>query len=260
MPSKLTTNFAPHALQDRVAVVTGAAGGLGAAICERLHLMGAQVVSVDVKYPCDSTPNIQGFTFQCDVAQTQSIARLGEFVKKQYGRCDVLVNNAAVSAPLVALELFPVEQWDRLFAVNLRAALLCAQALVPMMFNQQIGSIINIASIAAQAPGQIGAYGPAKAGLLGLTKQMAVDWGPRGVRCNSISPGMIRTPLSEKYYQDPDKLHSRISKIPMRRIGQPMDIADVVGFLASDVSGYVNGQDIVVDGGFLQASLANLYG
>jgi NAD(P)-dependent dehydrogenase (short-subunit alcohol dehydrogenase family) len=255
----MPTSFDSNALKDRVAVVTGAAGGLGAAICERLHSMGAQVVSVDVKQAAEPVQVAEGFLFQCDLAQAEAIKELGEFVRKQYGRCDILVNNAAVSAPLVPLEVFPVEQWDRLFAVNLRAALLCAQALVPMMFDKQHGSIINIASIAAQAPGQNGAYGPAKAGLIGLTKQMAIDWGPRGVRSNSISPGMIRTPLSERYYQDPDKLSSRISKIPVRGIGQPMHIGDVVGFLASDAAAYVNGQDLVVDGGFLHASLANLY-
>ena len=159
----------------------------------------------------------------------------------------------------MTLEHFPAEVWDRMFSVNLRGALLCAQALVPLMFEQQSGSVVNVASIAAHLATQVGAYGPTKAGLLGLTHQMAVEWGPRGVRSNSISPGMIRTPLSQAYYQEPGKLQAREARIPLRRIGRPMDIGDAVGFLASDASAYLDGQDIVVDGGFVKASLAHLY-
>ena len=251
--------FHSKALSDRVAVVTGAAGGLGASICQQLAAMGAHVVQVDWSYLEPSREIGSGFEFRCDISKPESIEALGNFVKQHFGRCDVLVNNAAVSAPLVALESFPIEQWDRIFSINLRGALLCAQAVVPMMFAQQAGSIVNIASITAQAPGRIGAYGPAKAGLIGLTRQMAVEWGPKGVRANSISPGMIRTPLSEDHYRDPAKLQARQSQIPARRIGRPEDIGDAVAFLASDASTYVNGQDIVVDGAFLTAALSNLY-
>jgi NAD(P)-dependent dehydrogenase (short-subunit alcohol dehydrogenase family) len=144
--------------------------------------------------------------------------------------------------------------------VNLRGALLCAQALVPMMFEREAGSIVNVASIAAQVPTRVGAYGPTKAALQALTRQMAVEWGPRGLRANAVSPGMIRTPLSEPHYRDEGTLAARTSRIPARRLGLPADIADAVCFLASDASAYINGQDIVVDGGFLKASLNNLYG
>jgi NAD(P)-dependent dehydrogenase (short-subunit alcohol dehydrogenase family) len=184
---------------------------------------------------------------------------LGQFVRKEFGRCDVLVNNAAIGANPTPLEEFPIELWDRMFNVNLRGALLCAQAMVPMMFERETGSIINISSIAAQVATKVGPYGPTKSGLLGLTRQMAVEWGPRGVRANAISPGMILTPLSEVHYRDPEKKQQRIKSIPTRRIGQPQDIADAVGFLASPASAYINGQDIVVDGGFLKAALTNLY-
>jgi NAD(P)-dependent dehydrogenase (short-subunit alcohol dehydrogenase family) len=259
MHTPIPSSFDAHALAGRVAVITGAAGGLGLAMVERLHSMGAQVVQVDIGFPEQPEDTPQGARVRCDIAHPEAVQALGAFVRQRHGRCDVLVNNAAVSAQPVALEDFPVDLWDRLFSINLRGALLCAQALVPMMFEQQSGSIINVASIAAQVATRVGAYGPAKAGLLGLTHQMAVEWGPKGVRANAVSPGMIRTPLSEVHYRDPEKLYSRMSKIPARRVGQPMDIGDVVGFLASDASAYVNGQDIAVDGGFLKASLANLY-
>ena len=260
MEASPTPTFDAHALKGRVAVVTGAAGGLGLAICERLLAMGAQVARVDVSHPARATPTDDGALLRCDIAEPDEVQALGQWVRSRWGRCDVLVNNAAMSAPAVPLEHFPMEVWDRMFHVNLRGALLCAQALVPLMFERQAGSIVNVASIAAHLATQVGAYGPTKAALLGLTHQMAVEWGPQGVRCNSLSPGMIRTPLSEAYYQAPGKLQAREAKIPLRRIGQPMDIGDAVGFLASDASAYLNGQDLVVDGGFTKASLANLYG
>ena len=251
--------FDANALQGRVAVVTGAAGGLGLAICKQLEAMGAQVVRADISYPPEGSETAAGCSVRCDLASPEAIAALGQLVRRRYRRCDVLVNNAAISAQPVALENLSAELWDRVLNINLRAALLCAQAVVPMMFEQQSGSIVNLASIGAQAPTRMGAYGPSKAGLLGLTRQMAVEWGPRGLRANAVSPGMIRTPLSEVHYQDPQKLQLRTSHIPARRIGQPQDIASTVGFLASDASAYVNGQEMVVDGGFLRASLANLY-
>ncbi|UUZ62663.1 SDR family oxidoreductase [Polaromonas sp. P1-6] len=254
-----STTFDNNALQGKVAVVTGASGGLGLAICQRLQSMGAQVVQVDISYPANPTETTGMLAVHCDIADPASITAMADLARLRFGRCDVLVNNAAITSSPVGLEDFPIELWDRIFHVNLRGALLCAQALVPMMFEQEAGSIVNVASIAAQVSTRVGAYGPTKAAMRALTHQMAVEWGPRGVRANSVSPGMIRTPLSEVHYRDEAKLDSRTSKIPARRIGRPEDIGDAVAFLASDASTYINGQDIVVDGGFLKASLANLY-
>ena len=253
------TTFDDNALQGKVAVVTGASGGLGLAICQHLQSIGAKVVQVDISYPTAPTEADGLLTVHCDIADPASINAMTDLTRARFGRCDVLVNNAAITASPVSLEDLPIEVWDRIFRVNLRGALLCAQALVPMMFDQQAGSIINVASIAAQVPTRVGAYGPTKAAMRALTRQMAVEWGPRGIRANSVSPGMIRTPLSEVHYRDEDTLHRRTSRIPARRLGLPADIADAVCFLSSDASTYINGQDIVVDGGFLKASLTNLY-
>lgn len=251
--------FDREALRGKVAVVTGASGGLGQAICRQLQAIGAAVVQADVS-DRDAVAETDGLlAVRCDIADPASVGALAALVRTRFGRCDVLVNNAAISAAPVALEDLPPAQWDRIFQVNLRGALLCAQALVPMMFSQQSGSIVNVASIAAQVPTRMGAYGPAKAALQALTRQMAVEWGPRGLRANAVSPGMVRTPLSEPHYRDAATLRLRTGSIPARRLGSPEDIAATVCFLASDAAAYVNGQDIVVDGGFLKASLANLY-
>lgn len=253
-----TSTFDSRTLQGQVAVVTGASGGLGLAISEQLHAMGAQVVQADISYSAIADTAERMLAVPCDLANPNSIAALGQLVQSRFGRCDVLVNNAAISGTATPLEDFSVEMWDRVFNVNLRGALLCAQAVVPMMLAQQTGSIINVASISAYAPTRIGAYGSSKAGMLGLTQQMAVEWGPRGLSTNAVSPGMIRTPLSEKHYSDPTKLYKRTSQIPVRRLGAPQDIAGVVAFLATNAAAYVNGQNIVVDGGFLNAPLINL--
>lgn len=251
--------FDSAALQGRVAVVTGAGGGIGQAIVHRLRAMGAAVVEADLATASDLGPGESGCRIDCDISQPASVQAMATTVRQRLGRCDILVNNAAVSAQPVALEHLPIDLWDRMLNVNLRGSLLCAQALVPLMFERGAGSIINISSIAARVATRVGAYGTAKAGLLGLTHQMAVEWGPRGVRANSVSPGMIRTPLSEAHYRAEDASAKRTSRIPMRRIGRPEDIAGAVAFLSCDSAGYVNGQDLVVDGGFLKASLANLY-
>ncbi len=257
--SAVASAFAPQAFEGRVAVVTGASGGLGTGICERLRLSGARVVQADISYP-EQPAEVNGMlAVRCDIGDPASVAALAALVRERYGRCDVLVNNAAITTGPEKLETFPIDVWDRVFRVNLRGALLCAQALVPMMLERQAGSIVNVASITAHVASRAGAYGPAKAALCALTHQMAVEWGPRGLRANSVSPGMIRTPLSEVHYRDEAKLHTRVSKIPARRIGLPEDIGDAVAFLASDAAAYVNGQDLVVDGGFLKASLVNLY-
>lgn len=251
----LQTTFDKEALKGRVAVITGAGGGLGGAMVARLVGMGATVVAADMKAPDNA---LAALSLACDITDEAAIEAMAAAVKERFGRCDILVNNAGIMAPVIPLEELPVATWDKVMAVNLRGAFLCAKHLVRLMLAQKSGAIVNLASIGARVPNDIGAYGPSKAGVLGLTHQMAVEWGPRGVRANSVSPGMIRTPMSEHFYQN-EKLHQgRIKVVPTGRIGRPEDIADAVAFLVSDAASYMNGQDILVDGGFMRTALMNV--
>lgn len=253
---RLTPTPSPDGLKGRVAVVTGAGGGLGSAIAARLSALGADVVLLDLKAPT-KLPSPDCLGLECDITDVDAVQAMGHAVAERYGRCDILVNNAGTKAVATALEHLPVADWDKVFAVNVRGAFLCARTLAKPMLAQSAGSIINIASIGARMPTRIGAYGPSKAALVGLTRQMAVEWGPYGIRANAVSPGLVRTAMSDAFYRDEQRHAERVAMVPARRIGVPYDIASVVAFLASDAAAFVTGQDIVVDGGYLIAPLFN---
>ncbi len=241
--------FDANCLSGRVAVVTGAAGGLGRAISQRLCGMGATVVMVDIEPVTVANGLCTALAKVCDITQADAVEALADDVLQRFGRCDVLVNNAGIKTAPTPLEALPLEDWDAVFSVNVRAAFLCAKALAPAMLKQASGSIVNVASIGARMPTRVGAYAASKAALCGLTRQMAAEWGPRGVRANSVSPGMVRTPMSDNHYQNAQQVSARLAMLPLRRFGNPFDIADAVAFLASDASMFVTGQDLLVDGG-----------
>jgi NAD(P)-dependent dehydrogenase (short-subunit alcohol dehydrogenase family) len=152
------------------------------------------------------------------------------------------------AGPLATVRL---EDWNLLLAVNLTGYLLCARAFGKAMIERGRGAIVHTASIAgSNAQGFSGAYSVSKAGVLMLSKQLEVEWGPHGVRSNAVSPGLVRTPMRERFYQDANVTERRAAVIPLGRIGSPDDMAQVALFLASDRAGFVNGQEIIVDGGF----------
>lgn len=251
------STFAAGMLEGRVAVVTGANGGIGRAICDQLAELGARVVAIDLENALGSRNKDTCFLV-CDISNDHEVKSVADRIRDEIGPCSILVNNAAILGNSGPLDTIGTEQWDRTFSVNLRGSMLCARHFGAHMLDQGAGAIVNITSIAASLPNFVTAYGPSKAGLLGLTRQIAVEWGARGVRANAISPGLIRTPMSDGLYADPELCGQREAVVAQRRIGRPTDIAAVVAFLASDAAAYVNGQEIVVDGGFGLTSLMAL--
>ncbi|HUS96805.1 MAG TPA: SDR family oxidoreductase [Hyphomicrobiaceae bacterium] len=246
-------------LQGRTCAVTGAAGGLGQAIAREFAACGANVALLDVTAgACSelmSEINAAGghaAAFDCDVTSDDGVKTAAAAAEAEFGRCDVLVNNAGILRP-GRLEDISIADWQKLLDINLTGYLRCAQAFGHGMRKRSQGAIVNIASIAASEPqAYSGAYSPGKAAVVMLTRQLAFEWGPDGIRSNAVSPGLVRTPLSEAFYQTPGVSERRAAIIPLRRIARTEDIADASVFLASDRASYINGQEILVDGGLSQ--------
>ncbi|WP_157118933.1 SDR family NAD(P)-dependent oxidoreductase [Azohydromonas lata] len=243
-------------LEGRVCAVTGAGSGIGAAIAAELAAAGARVALLDR----DGAAAAQvarrleegggtAFALECDVSREASVQDAARRVRHELGDCGVLVNNAGMLRP-AALDSVTVEEWNAVLAVNLTGQLLCARAFRPQLQAAGQGSIVNVASIAALHPQtRSGAYSASKAGVLLMSRQLAAEWGPLGLRSNAICPGMIRTPLSAKFYEEPGFEARRAALTASRRVGEPLDIANAALFLASPRSGYLNGAELVVDGG-----------
>jgi len=243
-------------LTDKVCVVTGAGSGIGRAVAQTLAAAGAKVAVIGRHDdPIQQTAQMiqhagrQALAVACNVADEASVLAAAEQVRGQLGAVYGLVNNAGIMFP-AALQDVSLEQWNQVLAVNLTGALLCARAFGRDMLAQGRGAIVHIASIAALHPQtRSGAYSASKSALLLLNRQLAAEWGPQGVRSNAICPGMIRTPLSEAFYQQPGFEERRAAVTASRRVGRPQDIAEPAAFLLSERASYVNGTELVVDGG-----------
>jgi NAD(P)-dependent dehydrogenase (short-subunit alcohol dehydrogenase family) len=234
-------------LEGSVAVVTGAAGGLGSAIVTALRDAGATPVLLD--RAADGPDAIT-----CDVTDHEAVLEAAAWVERRHGRCDVLVNNAAIleRAPL---EEHPVDLWDRVIAVNVTGYFLCTQAFGRLMLAGGGGSIVNVSSLAGESPSfGNGAYCASKAGVLALTRQTAVEWGPRGIRANAVSPSFMRTPMMAE--ASPEFELQRTHNVPLGRIADTGEVAAAVVFLASPRASYLNGINMPVDGGLAQARAA----
>lgn len=255
-PTPPRTAFDWLGLAGQVCVVTGAASGIGAAIAHHLAQAGAHVALLDRDAPAvqarAAALAAEGFTAQavpCDVSGEADTLAAAAQVRDTLGPCAVLVNNAGLLRP-ATLDTIDLADWQQVLGVNLTGYLLCARAFGADMRAQGRGSIVHVASISGHFPQTgSGAYSASKAGVLLLSRQLAVEWGAQGVRSNTLCPGMVRTPLSARFYEEPGFEAKRAAVTASRRIGEPQDIADVALFLASPRSAYVNGADIAVDGG-----------
>ena len=240
------------------AVVTGAAGGIGRAIATSLVAAGADVALLDRDAEAVATFAAQinaggghAIALACDSSDPSSVAAAAAQTIAAFGTIDILVNNAGILRP-GALADITLAEWNALMAVNLTGYLLTAQAFRPAMLAHG-GALVHIASIAASNPQpRSGAYSASKAGVAMLSRQLALEWGPDGIRSNIVSPGFVRTPMSEAFYQAPGIKERREAMVPLRRIAGPQNIADAVLYLASPRAAYVNGGEILVDGGLDQ--------
>ncbi len=247
-------------LKDKVAVVTGGGQGIGEAICLGFSREGADVLVADMNAETAEkvTKAIQGLgrkslSFKLDVSDRKQVNEMIAAALKHFGKIDILVNVAGI-AKKCPFEEVSEEDWDRVMAVNLKGTFLCSQAAGKEMIKQGGGCIINTASVAGHTPEvYMGAYSPSKAGVILLTQAMAVEWAKYNIRVNAISPGPITTPLTDYVYHNDDLKRTRAKGVPMNRFGNPDEIAGTAVFLASEESGYITGQAIVVDGGALNA-------
>ncbi|MDO8210103.1 SDR family NAD(P)-dependent oxidoreductase [Conexibacter sp. CPCC 206217] len=245
-------------LDGRVAYITGGASGLGLQAAQALAGAGGRVLLIDrdeeaarASASAIEAGGAEASFVACDVASAQSVeqafARGGEVL----GPPDVLVNSAGIREINDVLEI-DSSDWDRVIAVNLTGTFYCAQQAARAMARNGGGSIVNISSVAGLAAvPRRPAYSAAKAGVIGLTRSIATDLGHLGIRANAICPGLIRTPLTDSYFDDEDFAGGLAALVPAGRAGDPREISDVILFLASDLSRYVNGTTITVDGGFL---------
>lgn len=255
------------------ALVSGGTSGIGAATCLRLAeaslARGARPMiavcghesSASQEHVVRSIQELGGVAIALagDIGDPQVPSRLVDATVTEFGGLDVLVANGGIANP-APLKDVSLEDWDQMFSVNLRGAWLLAKASYPHL-RESRGAACFTSSMSGQLPhAGSGAYSPTKAALTILAQTLALEWAPDGIRVNVVSPGMTHTRMTEKMYADPQIKKAREGIIPLGRIGDPMDIANVIEFLVSPLAGYVTGQDICVDGGFSKSILSHIPG
>ena len=251
-------------LQDRVAVITGGAGGIGLATGLRFAAEGARVVIADMvdEAGTAAAEAVGGIYVRTDVTDADDVALMFKTAFDTYGSVDIAFNNAGISPPDDDSILDTgIEAWDRVQRVNLTSVYLCCKEVIPYMQRQGKGSIINTASFVATmgaATSQI-SYTASKGGVLAMSRELGVQFAREGIRVNALSPGPINTPLlQELFAKDPERAARRMVHIPFGRFGEPSEIAAAVAFLASDDSSFITASNFLVDGGISGAYVTPL--
>ena len=248
----------------RVALVTGAAMGIGAAISRQLAARGYTVVVADINLDAAHTTAAalqadghRASALRMDVGNPASIADAFAAIERDHGRCDVLVNNAGIANTVSFLD-FPVDTWQQTININVTGVLVAGQHAARLMLRHKWGRIINISSISGiRAGAGRTAYGTSKAAVIGLTRQMAIELAEHGITVNSVAPGPVDTPMTQALHSDATR-ESYYRLVPMRRYGSTDEIASAVSFLAGDDASYITGHVIPVDGGFVAGGVLSI--
>ena len=245
-------------LQNKVAIVTGAAGGMGKSIALLFAQEGASVLATDIQFEKMNAwvkeANMQHLAcIQHDVESDTNWQQVVEKALELFGKIDILINNAGVYQPLETTEATTLERWNKVLSINLTSAFLGAKTALPHLKKSGKAAIVNISSIAGMVGGNGAAYSSSKAGMRLLTKDQAVEFAPFNIRVNSIHPGGVLTPMTEHLFPvDPAQKTAMLAAMcPLGRIGTPEEIAYGALYLASDESSYVTGNELVIDGGMI---------
>ena len=244
-------------LSGQVALITGSSRGIGKSIAEEMAKGGAKVVISSRKQnACEAVRDeirAQGgdaIAVTCNIGHQEEVAALVKTTLDHYGRIDILVANAAVNPNYGPLHQLSDEAWDKIMVSNVKSSWWFCKRVLPHMAERGSGNVILLSSITAfKANAVIGAYGISKAAEAHLARNLALEWGPKGIRVNAIAPGLVKTDFAKALWSNPQTLKNVEQRSPLRRIGQPIDIAGVAVFLASAAASFVTGQVIVADGG-----------
>jgi 3-oxoacyl-[acyl-carrier protein] reductase len=246
-------------LEGKVALVTGASRGMGKAIALKLASLGSKLavnyVAIEASNKDDADNVVESvislggeaMSVEADVRDSEAVKAMVEQATDKWGKIDILVNNAGINRDTLLLRMSD-DAWDDVISTNLRGAYLCTKFAVRSMMRQEWGRIINVASVAGIF-GNIGQsnYSASKGGLIAFTKTVAREMGSRNITVNAVAPGFIITGMTDKL--PPERKEAILAMIPLRRFGQPQDVAELVGFLASERASYITGQVITIDGG-----------
>ncbi|MGE5473102.1 MAG: 3-oxoacyl-[acyl-carrier-protein] reductase [Ignavibacteriales bacterium] len=244
-------------LKGKTAVITGSSRGIGRAIALKLADMGADIVlnatvnsdAIDQVEKEIKAKGVKVLTIKCDISNFEEVEKLFEEVIKQFGKVDILVNNAGITKDGLLLRMNE-NDWNEVLDTNLKSVFNCTKIVSKVMIKNKSGKIINMSSISGitGAAGQTN-YSASKAGVIGFTKAAAREFASRGITVNAIAPGFIQSRMTDKL---PEQIKEEyLSNIPLKRFGTPEEVADLVGFLASDKANYITGQVIHIDGGMV---------